>query len=120
MRNLKRDRCLRKADEIVDGAKRYVRNGGYDDLARGEMSTLLNAMAELAALPRSILTRPELKDFERKIWSEIERVHEARKLRPTQENVISIHEYEEIKRRWGIGHVNRPRMTLRPQRLHSE
>jgi hypothetical protein len=115
MRHIRlRSRCLWKADEIVEATARYVRNGGCEELARGDLSTIDEALSKLQKLRNTALTRSEHEAYERAIWRAVNAARRVQKSpRCLQPNVMTIREADAIKRRWGIGPVNRPRILPR-------
>jgi hypothetical protein len=112
-----RSRCLWKADEIVDATVRYVRNGGHEELAKGDFSVIDQAVYKLQKLRNTALTRSEHEAYERAIWRAVNASRPGKiPSRSLQPNVMTIPEADAIKRRWGIGPVNRPRLLPRNRR----
>jgi hypothetical protein len=112
---LYRTRCLRKADEIVDRTARYIRSGGYTDLRRGDFSHLQDAFTRLERLRNTHLSMREYEKCIREIRAAVEEVCTPQKqcLRESAINCLALPEAEAVKRRWGLGPVNRPRMSPR-------
>lgn len=108
---LAHSRCLWRADKIVDGLARFLRNGGYQELKRGDNSSVNNALSQLRTLRQTHLTRAEYEDYRHNVWRMVANAAATEKsprMRPCS-NVCTIREYDARRRAWGLGHVNRPR-----------
>jgi hypothetical protein len=66
-----RTRCLWKADQIVASIGAYIRNGGCQDLKKGDFSKIEDALHKLAKLRATALSSAEHESFREKILKSI-------------------------------------------------
>jgi len=103
-----RNNCLRKADELTVATARYIRNGGWKDMRDGDMSRLQAAYTQLALLRSTALTESEHEGYKKRIRSALDGVKQD--LRSFSRLISSV-AADDWKRRMGVGHVNRPRIS---------
>jgi hypothetical protein len=106
--SITRNNCLRKADELTAATARYIRNGGWKDIRDGNVSRLQTAYTQLALLRLTALTEAEHESYKKKIWSALEGVKQDLK---SFSRLTSSVAADDWKRRMGVGHVNRPRIS---------
>jgi hypothetical protein len=106
--SITRNNCLRKADELTAATARYIRNGGWKDIRDGDVSRLQTAYTQLALLRLTALTEAEHESYKKKIWSALEGVKQDLKSFSRLTSSVAAYDW---KRRMGVGHVNRPRIS---------
>jgi hypothetical protein len=67
-----RSRCLWKADQVIISVKVYLRNGGYQDLKKGNFSKIEDAFHKLKTLRATALTKAEHESFRHRIRRAVE------------------------------------------------
>jgi hypothetical protein len=105
-------RCLLKADQIIISVEVYLRNGGYQDLMKGNFSKIEDAFHKLKILRATALTKAEHETFRTRLRRAVEAAAQKQnsRLRRDNPNLVSSKEaatYKKMlkagKRSMGVG-----------------
>ena len=100
-----RSRCLQKADEILDAAARYFRNGGWQEICQGNVERLQETFSQLTKLRATALSQAEYVAYKKKIWLAFNTAGTDRKVQYQLASTVVAHDW---KRRMRVGQVYRP------------
>jgi hypothetical protein len=96
---------MKKADEIIDSAARYFRNGGWEEICRGNFVRLQLALDQLTKLRATALSQAEYESYEQKIRLALKKAGTDRKVQYQRASTVDVHDW---KRRMRVGQIYRP------------
>lgn len=95
-----RSRCLQKADEILDAAARYFRNGGWEEICRGNVERLQKTFSQLTKLRATALSQAEYEAYKKKIWLAFNTAGTDRKVQYQLASTVVAHDWKRRMRVW--------------------